>query len=142
MSIGGIGVSGAINPLLMSLLSSTNTSAASAADDGDFSPAAASAPDNALSGTTQSTLGSNVLDTLINAQQTQTGKAHHGGHHRHGASGDIDQLLQALDSDDGSNPVDQDFLTQGDGTANPADILSAIQKYQSGTTDGSTQVTV
>jgi hypothetical protein len=38
--------------------------------------------------------------------------------------------------------VDQDFLTQGDSTANPADILSAIQKYQTGATGGSTQATV
>ena len=37
MSIGGIGASGATNPLLSSLLSFTNTSAASPADDGDFS---------------------------------------------------------------------------------------------------------
>jgi hypothetical protein len=143
MSIGGIGASGATNPLLSSLLSFTNTSAASPADDGDFSPDAASAPNNALTGTTQNPLSSNVLDMLMGTQQAQTGKAHRGGHHHHGASGGgADQLLQALDSDDSANTVDQDFLTQGDSTANPADILSAIQKYQTGATGGSTQATV
>ncbi len=167
MSIGGIGTSGATNPLLTSLLSRIDGSNSSTPqitdpDDSDFMPDTGSATSNALTGSTTAQLSSNVMDVLLGLQQ-QSGasdpsglsasgpgaQVHHGGggHHHHGVSGSSsggDTLEQIMDADaDGNTSTDapDDLMTQGSDSANPADFMAAIQKYQSQNA-GTTQTTV
>jgi hypothetical protein len=164
MSIGGIGTSGATNPLLTSLLSRIDASSSSTPqitdpDDSDFMPDTGSATSNALTGSTTAQLSSNVMDVLLGLQQ-QSGapdpnasasgaQIHHGGggHRHHGVSGSSsggDTLEQIMDADaDGNTSTDapDDLMTQGSDSANPADFMAAIQKYQSQNA-GTTQTTV
>lgn len=167
MSIGGIGTSGATNPLLTSLLSRIDGSSSSTPQitdpvDSDFMPDTGSATFNALTGSTTAQLSSNVMDVLLGLQQ-QSGasdppgpnasgpgaQVHHGGggHRHHGVSGSSlggDTLEQIMDADaDGNTGTDapDDLMTQGSDSANPADFMAAIQKYQSQNA-GTTQTTV
>lgn len=168
MSIGGIGTSGATNPLLTSLLSqigssSSSTSQVADPDDSDFTPDTGSAASNALTGSTTAQLSSNMLDVLLGLQQQPAasgsdpsnpaasgGQVHRGGgghHHHHAASGSssgtdpLDQIMDADASGDTSTDGLADLLTGGNDTTNPADFMAAIQKYQSQSA-GTTQTSV
>lgn len=168
MSIGGIGASGATNPLLTSLLSqigssSSSTSQVTDPDDSDFTPDAGSATSNALTGSTTAQLSSNMMDILLGVQSGANGsdpsapnasasgaQVHHGGgghHHHHGASDSssstnpLDQIMDADANGDTSTDALADLMTGGSDTTNPADFMAAIQKYQSQNA-GTTQTTV